>query len=427
MIRNIKSNIKGFDQVFPSGVGLGMHNLVIGPNESGKSALADSLRALVYGNVTGILFRKGPIKLPTYIRTLAEGPIEVVGNEGEYSFTLAEGKAKHTGPKSSGLDMESVREAFSGSPEKALAFIATQYSGQGSVAVNTTQVFAAAEGTPHEKIIDQFLFAEKTPKISCADLLRVCDAIEERGNDVAEVGKVAKKISENQGILLGGVPVTLGSMLQRTQISGALALLAMASADTVIQIKKLIAQTFPVEVVKQVINEGYSLPDLKRAAVSEHFADLEKQALALDAERVRYKEAAEWLRAKTYGNIRTRLIPILEAGASRYMPEGERLSLHKTLLIPLVTRGGVTFQAASASTEARLLAVLSCSFPSLPGLLVIDDRMWDRLTLLRLMKALDTLPVQVVIMTTVAPSGRWRGSWNVIELPDRRGIAEDAG
>ena len=49
-----------------------------------------------------------------------------------------------------------------------------------------------------------------------------------------------------------------------------------------------------------------------------------------------------------------------------------------------------------------------------PGLIVVEDRMWDHQNLAKTMHALEQSPYQVLIMTTTKPRGRKRSGWKYI-------------
>jgi hypothetical protein len=49
-----------------------------------------------------------------------------------------------------------------------------------------------------------------------------------------------------------------------------------------------------------------------------------------------------------------------------------------------------------------------------PGLIVVEDRMWDHQNLAKTMHALEQSPYQVLIMTTTKPRGRKRAGWKYI-------------
>ena len=65
------------------------------------------------------------------------------------------------------------------------------------------------------------------------------------------------------------------------------------------------------------------------------------------------------------------------------------------------------------------------------NVLVVDDRMWDGMTLARTLRALQDAPCQVILMSTMLPRGRRRQSWTTIELESRYDYSEptdtDAG
>ena len=81
-------------------------------------------------------------------------------------------------------------------------------------------------------------------------------------------------------------------------------------------------------------------------------------------------------------------------------------------------RGNQTHVALSGSTEIRLLAAMAAALPvSEESIMVIlDDRMWDADTLSKTLDKLQAAPVQVVVMTTIPPTGPKKEAWRHIEI-----------
>lgn len=107
-----------------------------------------------------------------------------------------------------------------------------------------------------------------------------------------------------------------------------------------------------------------------------------------------------------------------EAKVSSYLPEGERIGVDLDSSRFGLIRDGELHSALSGAEWSRVLLALASAQDegsSTPSLLVPEDRAWDPDTLSRVMKALSTSPVQVIIMSTVAPSVVEEG-WTCINL-----------
>ena len=102
----------------------------------------------------------------------------------------------------------------------------------------------------------------------------------------------------------------------------------------------------------------------------------------------------------------------------KFLPKGDALLFDasgSTLDIGLI-RNGEGHIALSGSTEARLLAAIAAAIAFPGDLIVVDDRMWDPLTLGKTLEVLEKSPNQVVVMSTIKPRGRKRSSWSYVEV-----------
>lgn len=107
-----------------------------------------------------------------------------------------------------------------------------------------------------------------------------------------------------------------------------------------------------------------------------------------------------------------------ESKVSSYLPEGETIGVDLETSRFGLMRDGELHSALSGAEWSRVLLALASAQDgggSTPSLLVPEDRAWDPDTLARVMKALSTSPVQVIIMSTVAPSSVDEG-WTCINL-----------
>ena len=106
---------------------------------------------------------------------------------------------------------------------------------------------------------------------------------------------------------------------------------------------------------------------------------------------------------------------------SSFLPEGESVEFQFTNKLEFhLRRGGILYRALSGSTEVRVLAAIGAALGACvedrATILLLDDRMWDRKTLARTMRALEKAPCQVIIMSTDEPAGRQRKAWTRVRL-----------
>lgn len=83
----------------------------------------------------------------------------------------------------------------------------------------------------------------------------------------------------------------------------------------------------------------------------------------------------------------------------------------------LLRRDGIHV-ALSGSTESRVLGAMAAALtrPGIPSVVILDDRMWDPVTLTKTLIALENCPAQILIMTTVRPKGKQRAKWTYIQV-----------
>ena len=80
-------------------------------------------------------------------------------------------------------------------------------------------------------------------------------------------------------------------------------------------------------------------------------------------------------------------------------------------------REGVLTTALSGAEWARLLVAIACACAS-DGVPVVipEERMWDRETLAKTMRALSKAPCQIILTSTEKPKGKMPAGWSVVEV-----------
>jgi hypothetical protein len=80
-------------------------------------------------------------------------------------------------------------------------------------------------------------------------------------------------------------------------------------------------------------------------------------------------------------------------------------------------RDEVLVTALSGAEWARLLVAIACACASSGTPVIIpEERMWDRATLGRTMRALSKAPCQVILTSTEKPKGKIPAGWSVVEI-----------
>jgi len=149
------------------------------------------------------------------------------------------------------------------------------------------------------------------------------------------------------------------------------------------------------------------------------FAKVSKAAAAADEiKEEQYKKLSEGLAQYFHDYLCAVAIDTFIDRTNNYLPAGEKFILDRETMYFGLSRNGVDHYALSGSTEARVLAAMCCAMngPGRLSIVVVDDRMWDGMTLAKTLKALEKAPCMIVMMSTMLPRGRARASWTFIEL-----------
>lgn len=347
--------------------------LIVGDNEAGKSAITQSLQLAFFGSATDLLFRD-EVKLGAALLTMAPPSmgldIQAEQDDGDkFVFNLPRGKkAKHVGPEFTNVDSGDVREALSGSVERALSFIDKRLSVEGYAEAKTD--LEAAQALVKSLGIE----------------LRTCEAqLAQMGNPV-----LVKRESLEFMICMYGFTTVIRNMSVDPTIKEALRAVSLAYGKEKFTEAKGITLDDIIANVKSVTDWQGIIAKVK--AKDE-----------LEVEIVKAKQVVEKAE-KVYAQKAQELVEVFSAHVQPYLKAGESISLDLDTGYVSLHRAGVGHAALSGSTEARVLAAIACalSLPGLPGIIVLDDRMWSPDNLITSMEALAGAPCQVIITSTIA-------------------------
>lgn len=431
-IETLQSNVKSPDGEQYS-VDLGQYTILIGSNESGKSAIAESAQLARTGSAYGLLYRDKPIKDGTLLSTLIpseEGcSVTATLNSGEVcSWSLTPGKRpERNGPNGSVLSVAELHGIMAGSPETQAKFF-------WRVLCKPLKVQDLLEKLPdelHEALV--LVCPVDGRDISLADLIEKIGKFQREQNSVATAGRIAleslggiRNISDEE---LEGAWSTLHRAMLRDVLRE---LYAEHRADASLQARevlrhlvKMLGGEEAIDRIPETKDVGTDLSEvlinrrLSRAAVAAKRGENHAITLKEGLKRLKISilglmfEAIDWAADKFID------------GVSEYLPGSEKLVFSvnlpsRTLSIGL-RRGDVEYIALSGSTEARVLAAIAATLSDENDLLVVDDRMWDGATLGKTLGALEGARCQVLVMSTIKPKGRRRAAWNYVEVNREEG------
>lgn len=443
-IKSISTNAKS-----PNGQAqsweLGAKTLIVGPNEAGKSAIAQSAQLIAEGGAAGLLCRKGLVKLPAHLMSMAPAgealAVRAELSDGEIITWSAEPGKKPAVSKLDriGTSVETVRAAFSGSAATTRKFLAEALP---LPMVQRSELTTAVPELFHPKL-DQLLGTSRTGTLSILDLYTLAEGAEEQRK--AAKGIVDKATATgtalSPGIVAGSAGMVDGYFEQlRLSVladffkqTGPTAKHAYEAGDTgpLSAVRWLAAQIGGKEALSKALPLDQARRDFMGIAGNIYTEELAATVRARAAKAAQDFDA--WGHFIGIVNdladalLESRLIPAFEEKVNAFLPESDRFMLDRSGLFPGLMRNGRLQTALSGSTEARVLAAMTAALaqPDSLNLLVVDDRMWDGITLSRMLRALEDAPCQVIVMSTMLPRGRRRASWATIELDARYSVTEE--
>jgi hypothetical protein len=434
-IDRITSNVKSPDGGEYS-VNLGKYTILIGDNEAGKSAIAESLQLARTGSAYGLLYRDRPVRDGSLLAALVPPGVDECVARGEvegeylYSWSLRRGK-RPTHVARNGVEKPDPKDVLT-----------------------VAQVRAVMGGSADTQV--KFFWEHLCEPIVGADLLNMVPA----------------ELQETLVLVcpMDGSPVSLVDVLDKigkyqremsnTAKAGLIALESLGSVEAVTDdelagVWDTIHRATLRDVLKELYMEYKANPTLQAGPVLRHLTEmlggkeaiqriplrddaagalasallnqrLSRAAVAAKNGEVRALGLRESL--KTLKNVIVSLMlgNIHQAAGefikrvSRFLPKEESIHFfvemsQKSISIGL-KRGEKKHTALSGSAEARLLAAICAALSDQNDLIVVDDRMWDADTLKKTMTVLEKAPCQVVVMSTIKPKGRKRGAWTYVTV-----------
>ena len=437
-IKTIRTNVKsatGESQTWE----LSPKTLIVGPNEAGKSAIAQSAQLIAEGGVSGLMLRKGLVKLPAMLMGMAPSDknmvIEATLSDGSTArWEAAPGKKPTATSKNIGISVEDVRAAFSGMPATARKFLAEAMDGE---ALTLADLSRAVPPTYADKL-EQLTTGMATP-LSFTDLLALVGTCGIQRKAANESAKISTAIIQ----AIGEAGAQDSALVDAAQREYRTAILAdfFRSTGRAAKAANDAGDAEPLKAVRwlaaqiggrDVLASAKPLPEAESVFLGCGLSATVRDSRARAAEAAGAAdtwERVEELLTDLFATIvDAKLVSVFEQRVNAYMPKNDRFALDRATLMPGIYRNGRLHTALSGSTEARVLAAMTAALakPNQLTVLVVDDRMWDGITLSRTLRALEDAPCQVIVMSTMLPRGRRRQTWATIELNARYATDEAA-
>ena len=425
-------------------VPLGQHTILIGDNESGKSAIAESAQLALTGIAHGLLYRDKPIKDGTLLSALIPESAEkgvvsaYCGVEKAASWELSRGsKPKHSPPKSGMPMCHSISElhgVMAGSQETKVKYFWEL------LCYSQTSIGELMELLPealHEALV---LVCPVDRKVYISDVVDKAAKIQRQQNTVMNAGRIAleslgsvRSVTEDE---LQGTWKTL----QRAMLRDVLRVVhADYKADPTLQANHVLAHLVKMlggkEAVVRIPDTDALCLDLGETLLNRRLARAASAAKSGEVRAGALKEGLRTLKEALIRIMYQQLATVADkfiASVSKFLPGEEEFlftvdSSSKKLTMGLARDGG-SHIALSGSTEARVLAAIASATAGSYDLIVVDDRMWDADTLKKTLTVLEKSKAQVIVMSTIRPKGRKRGAWTYVEVSrtpgESLGIAE---
>ena len=446
-IKKITSNIKS-----PNGESwtreIGDRTILIGPNESGKSAITEAIQLATSGSAYGLFLRSAQVKSGSQLGNLATTEDEIFA-EVEYSDgstsrweMVKGGRPKRTGEKVTVTPVAQLRDALSGSAMKARHFFA-------GYLLDTPITRVKFEKLLPNKGIDLTVPLEKIlpdygKDLNAADIIKASKSCGSWKRECQSDGRAASAL----------IKVFMGDDEPMDQEAETQALDNMQTALKFEWLRKQYQNNEARELqdalgkLALTLGDKQSLKELKGSA--QYWDELkamwksENKYRGLHTARRRVKtaevESDEFAALEHALDIALMMLLAPELTkycrqVNKFLPKGDQFGIRhdpKGFKI-FLKRGGEEHHALSGSTEARVLAAMGAALAVMSNqssMVILDDRMWDAKTLARTMERLEhpqieDAPVQFILMSTFKPRGRARAKWKYVEIQSKGYAQED--
>lgn len=421
----VVSTLKSPDGL-PYTVPLGKNTILIGNNESGKSAIAESIQLARTGSAFGLLYRDKPIRASNLLSALIpnksdSAQVSVLLKNGEVcKWDLSRGSsAVRAGPTGTVLSVAEIHSVMAASLETKVKFFwdcmlyKIEYP-------NLLEKLA-----PHAQ--ETLLLVWPVGKtVALSDLLGKIGKLQREQSNTVKAGQIALEslgsVRSSSDEELHGVWDAMSRGLIRDIIK---VMYRENKVDPSLQlgpgIEYLVDYLGGKESLRRVVSSEDAGADLSDVLLHRR---LSRAAVSAKNGELRAAELLESLKALRIAIIDIMITGINSASAkfiekvSAFLPKDDEFIFEagrQDFSIGL-RRLEETHTALSGSTEARLLAAIASGLAEEDDLIVVDDRMWDPATLRKTMIALEKSPAQVVIMSTIKPKGRKRGAWTYVRV-----------
>jgi ABC-type cobalamin/Fe3+-siderophores transport system ATPase subunit len=432
-VKTITTNIKspdGQSRTFE----LGKYTLLIGPNESGKSTIAEAVQLALTGSAFGLLYRNKPIKAGNQLEVLRPEGAEVVYSQatldnGESAeWILEEGKRpKRSGVEGYTIPMNDLRAVMAGSDQSIRAFFYDRM----------------IQKTDREHIRDALtdrlrdIFDEYVSDEDWLSLTHVASAIAKEKREESSKVKAAKQMLEHMDATyiddntLSALWLQLGEAQRLERLKEMYKTYREENEEGHVlnKIKASLASIGSKEKIQEMLS-----PEDAREQLESAYLKIGKYKACLDM-----KNTVDWGEGVVdkLGKLEKALIEIVTSvmrdggmwerysdNVNQFLPKGDEFTVTDNGSLKLgLQRDNGLHTALSGSAEARTLAAMSAALieESDSGkdnlsIIVVDDRMWDTTTLAKTMKELESVDCQVIMMTTQKPRGRQRETWTYVDL-----------
>ena len=398
---------------------IGQKTLLIGPNECGKSTVAEAIQLALTGSVSGLFMRPKAVKTGTQLAALCPEAEDLVFAEVELSdgstarWEVSPGKrAKRTGFSGCVTPVSELKEALMGSPLTAYKFF-FRHLAEPVRLQELKDIFPSSSRMPNEKA---FTAALPPSTQDCLTPNQLIEMLEQAGKLKRNAKAQSKALTDVTRELQGGVShsneeiyKTWEKLFQalkyeefkrmykeRADLRGLIATEIQTLGDK----EQLIAiEKFGSAKIADQLTEMFS---------SSAVADIAKQTNTQKTMSDELSGEFDLLEKCLEAAIKSIVAPFMRGYIQRvndYLPDGDEFTINTSgIFQPALRRANGLHIALSGSTEARVLGAMAAALtrPGIPSVVILDDRMWD--------------PETLVIMSTMRPKGKRRVKWTYVQI-----------